>query len=537
MFVRRAPHISRALILQHLEDPDDQEDGDQFIAGDDILHNSSFRFGTQDRYMPRCASGENLLDCKAWLDQLYEYEQAQLHETLQSDGKRLKGYDEESTATEGSALHHDAHTKHLSIDVAVLQRIRDGRGPRDHVSEDILEPLRDDKTQYCSAETYDQMEKVLLHWNERVTEDRGEDQDARAMLKVAIEKRADLLSLNHGFGSSQALYESSIELLQALTALRPEIAGFKNQEHFDILVMMWANVRIALPDMDDELKLLTMRALILEVDSKSYTTNTKKLSAIERSLTLARLEADTDGVERLEAKMRAFQGKMRETVVKRLIDKIKGARKELMHAKLAELQELAELQAAQKWALYTKLSNTAPWTDQNIACERAEGKLQQVLRQQVPELDAHVHVVQCNAKVLSDVSTSLLSRAVETGFSLKDEVTSTLVEFEESELKTYLTGSMADILYAREEAAKMLRRMETVETHLDVMLDAARNQYREYDGLLRLLNPSGSLSTEDDAEVELAVKYGPRRESILMAARNMQRGRTRTSNALVFQEA
>ena len=528
MFERRTQRISRALIRQHLEDSDDEGDVDQDTTDDGLQDKTNFRFEPQDRYLPRCASAENLLGCKAWLDQLCDHEEGQLHETLEADSESSAGCGTGHLfgATQCDNLGPDSAIEHTCTDIAVLQRIRDGRGPREKAFEDLLTPLRDSK--FNGAETYDEMRKVLQNWNKRMTGDQGENQYARAMLKVAVERRAELLKgPNDGFDKNHALDESSIELLQALTALRPEIAGFKNQEHFDVLVMMWANVRIAIPDMDDDLKVLTMKALINEVEHKSHTTNARKLSDMARSMSVARLESDMAEVERLEAKMKAFEGKMRETVVKRLIDRIKVARRDLMQVKLEELQKLTELQATQKRVAHTKLSATASWGNQDRACDQADGKQQRVLQQQVPELEAHVHVVQSNAQVLSDMSRSLLSRAVEAGFSLKDESTSAFVGLEESELKTYLTGSLADILYAQEQAAKMLDRMYTVEGHLGVMMDAARKQYREYDGLLRLLNPAGSLSTVGDAEVELAEKYGRRRESILLAARNMQRARNK----------
>ncbi|KAF2621694.1 hypothetical protein BU25DRAFT_463484 [Macroventuria anomochaeta] len=412
------------------------------------------------------------------------------------------------------------------LDSAVLQRIREGRGPRDTIPEDLLAAFRDNDPQNHSAETYGDLRKVLLSWNDRMSGNLGEDQDAREMLQIAVERRTHLLkSSSHGLDRTHALKESSNELLQALTTLRPEIASFRSQDPFDILIMMWANVRIAIPDLDDELKLLTMKALLNEVESRLHTSNATKVFGLARSLSVARLEQNTAAVERLETKIQAFEQKMRETIVKKAIDRIKLMRKDLLQGKLKELQQLTELQAAQKWDAHAKLGGSQQRQNQSRAYDQANGKLRRVLQQQVPELDAHVQVVQNNANALAGMSASLLSRAMEAGFSLEDKHSSTLVELAKADVKGYVSGTVADVLDAREEAARMLNRMGAVESHLDVLLDAAKSQYREYDGLLRLLDPTESRNTSGDVEIELAEKYGPRRESILLMIRNMQRAR------------
>lgn len=91
-----------------------------------------------------------------------------------------------------------------------------------------------------------------------------------------------------------------------------------------------------------------MKALINELESKSHTSNAVKLSGLARSLSVARLQLDSAEVERLEKKMQAFEKRLRETVVKKVIDKIKLGRRKLTEVKLEELQELTELQSAQK---------------------------------------------------------------------------------------------------------------------------------------------------------------------------------------------
>lgn len=112
------------------------------------------------------------------------------------------------------------------------------------------------------------------------------------------------------------------------------------------MVIIWAKIGIAVPDfLDEESKLLTTTAPINEVESKSEASNAVKVSSIARSLSVARLQLDAAEVERLEKKTQAFEKKLRETMVKKLIDKIKASRREMAAIKFVELQKLTELQA------------------------------------------------------------------------------------------------------------------------------------------------------------------------------------------------
>lgn len=517
---RRTQHISRALIRQHLEAPDVAEDTEHDKTSPKLLKIDTSR---QDKPIPRCVSTDDLLSCSSWLIRLCEQEQARMDQAVGDDSNKPGGLDRKNTsrASERPTPCHNESTDCPGLDTTILRRIREGRGPRDEASEDLLAAFRKKGSCKSGAETYGEIREILLSWNKHASQDVKNDTHEREILATAIETRIDLLTgFSHGSDRKQALDESSFELLRALKVLRPEIAGFQNQEHFDVLVIMWANARIAIPDMDDELKLLTMKALINEVESKSHTTNATKLSGMARSLSVARLELDSAEIERLETKMRAFEEKIRKTAVKKLIDRIKTTRNNLKQVVLEELQKLTELQMAQKWAAHTKLGSQQTWPGQRKACDQVDEKLQQVLRQQVPELDAHVHIVQSNANALAAVSNNMLSRAQEAGISLHDRHSSRLSELATANVKSCLSATITDIFSARGEAVKMLGRLTAVETYLDMMLDAAKSQYQEYGELLHLLNSAVSPSTNDDVDVELSNKIGPRRESILLMHRS-----------------
>ncbi|KAH6644615.1 hypothetical protein C7974DRAFT_383949 [Boeremia exigua] len=512
---RRTQHISKELIRQRLEDSDPESDGE--------VDTASLELTCQDRTIRKWAPVGDLLSCKSWLDQICDEAQARFDKASEDDSRPLSSnsHTEQASKTQNHGCCEGADSQTLDTDI--LQRIREGRGPRDEVSEDLLAVFRDKDLQRDKEESYEDMRNVLLSWNRRVSSTLREGENSRVMLRLAVERRGSLLrSCDHGTDGRQELEESSAELLQALTALRPEIAEFHRQSSFDILVMLWANVRIAIPDMDDELKLLTMEALIDEVKSRSQTVNADKLSGLARSLSVAKLEHNIAEIERLTMKIQAFERKMRDTVVRKVIDKIKAMRRGLTQIKLKELQELTELQAAQKWAAHKSLGDRQLKQDQTRACDQADGQLQRILQQQVPELDAHIQVVQHNASGLASMSASLLSRAEEAGFSLEDHHPSASVELATADIKTYVSGTITDIFNARREAEKMLERMGIIESYLEDMLDAAKSQYRAYDDVLGVLEDAES---SDDDEAGLARKYGPRRESILLMARNTQRAK------------
>jgi hypothetical protein len=519
MFRRRQKHISKALIQQHLKYPDSENDSD--------LEEADHVNGDIARFLPDCPSEGKLLECRSWLQQRCDQEQCRLEELLADDAHCklrlesvfLPGYRDRRDSF--NALDGGSNLP----DTAVLERIRDGRGPRGHCSEDLLATLRDAPVQKHGTQWYGDPRSVLLAWNKRVSQGLEEDEGARDSLKAAIERRAHLLKAPaRGSDKSLFLEESSAELLQALTAMRPEIADFEDQELLDVLVIMWANIRIAIPDLDDELKLLTMTALINEVESKSHTSNAVKLSSIARSLSVARLQMDPDEVECLEKKMQAFEKKLRETAAKKVIDKIKTGRRELTAVKLMELQQLTELQAAQKWATYTALGSSQQMQMPNRACDQADGRLQRVLQHQTLELDVHIQAVQSNTNALAGMSADLLSRATEAGFALEDKTSSASNRLANEDMKAYVTGGIADILNAREQAARMLEHMDAVDSHLEMMLDAAKNKYRAYDDVLPLVEQAEN-QYEEEIRVAEDLGFGARRESILLMCRNLQRAK------------
>lgn len=523
---RRQQRISKAFIRQHLEASDAEDNAK-------VDHTESSNTAELDRvtFLPACSSTGDLSDCRSWLQQRCKLEQVRLDEIVTDHGHReveFKYQDVIHKKGKGENRrdsHHALGDDHASIDTAVLQRIREGRGPRDHVFEDLLAAFRDAPLQSNSAESYDEMKRTLLTWNKKVSGDCQEGEDARELLKIAIERRAHLLKAPaRGSDKSQFLEESSTELLKALAALRPEIASFKNQDFFDIMVMMWANARIAIPDLDDELRLLTMKALINELESKSHASNSVKLSGIARSLSVARLQLDSAQVKHLEKKMQAFKNKLREAVVKKVIDKIKVGRGKLAGIKLLELQELTELQAAQKWAAYDRLGDDKCWRSHEGVYALANVKLEHILQHQGPDLDARVNAIQSNANALAGISGTLVSRAEKAGFSLDDQTSPALADLGNVDVEAYVIKGVTNILNAREQAAKMLGQMETVESHLEVMLDAAKGQYRAYDEVLRTAERTES---EYNKEVQLVEDFGfgPRRESILLMCRDMHRAK------------
>lgn len=159
----------------------------------------------------------------------------------------------------------------------------------------------------------------------------------------------------------------------------------------------------------------------------------------------------------------------------------------------------------------------------NRACDHADGRLQRVLQHLTLELDAHIQAVQSNANALAGMSADLLSRATEAGFALEDKTSSTSDRLANEDMKAYVTGGI-DIFNAREQAARMLEHMDAVDSHLEVMLNAAKDKYRAYDDVLRLVEQAEN-QYEKEIRVAEDLGFGARRESILLMCRNLQRAK------------
>lgn len=82
-------------------------------------------------------------------------------------------------------------------------------------------------------------------------------------------------------------------------------------------------------------------------------------------------------------------------------------------------------------------------------------------------------------------------------------------ELADADVKTYVAGGITDILNAQEEAGKMLKHMDAVDSCLEVMLNAAKSKYRAYDNVLRLVEQADNEYDEKIQSVE-APDFGPR---------------------------
>lgn len=208
MFRRRQRHIRRALIQQHLRDSDSEDDADPEEADD--------ANGDLVRVLPNCPSEGDLLDCRSRLQQRCDQEQCRLEELLADDAYREVRLQSDSLAEwKNRRVSHEIFGAGSNFpDTAVLERIREGRGPRDQRAEDLLTALRDVPVREYGAESYNDMRRVLLAGDKRVSGDLEEDESARESLKAAIDRRAHLLKAStRGSDENLFLEESSAEIL------------------------------------------------------------------------------------------------------------------------------------------------------------------------------------------------------------------------------------------------------------------------------------------------------------------------------------
>lgn len=189
LFRKRQQNISRALIRQQLEDSDVEDSTD---IGDHELSNTVKPH--LDGFLPRCSSEIGLSGCKSWLHQLCEQEQDQVDRFREDDYCHQVGLGIEGPTKDknGQSPNRVLTPDYGSSESAILGRVREGQGPRHKVPEDLLTALGDKPPQNNHTESYGGMRTVLLTWNRRVTGN-AQDEDARELLRNAIERRARLL--------------------------------------------------------------------------------------------------------------------------------------------------------------------------------------------------------------------------------------------------------------------------------------------------------------------------------------------------------
>lgn len=473
-----------------------------------------------------------LRDTRNWLESLAQRERKKTNQVPEYTFRRIVVDPEGSVfpfLAPGEGVESDTpqailvKSPGLALDTSVLDRIREGRGPRDFEPEDLVAKLRvgtsADTSSTCSTfsseeeETYQGLLDVLFNWNRHVGQYKGLVKERKELLDALEERNHLITDIERGHKKSELLEKEISRLKRALKVFRPELATFEDQRVGAHLVMMVANFRIAIPDIDDELKYALIKTIAREVRlaihfEKEYVARRAQLRA------LAKATGSSEEVQRLAQKRLDLNAEVWSLTCAKTIDIIKEARTELCERVLEDLNDLVAQQAGQKWAAYdASLASTClPDTE----WEEAQHTLRQTINKSLGPLEDMREVASFNIEEMKRLNRNCIGRTIKfAALDVHDPIAREHVRKERLE-----EPATARMMMKVVEEAKVMQdmshflsgRMETLENSLETALAAANAQLRAYDGMLAAVDSMGTESCES----KMAGNDGKSKENIFL---------------------
>ncbi|KAF1947513.1 hypothetical protein EJ02DRAFT_91708 [Clathrospora elynae] len=479
-----AKPIRRSLVLDHLYDP----------QGGDYEQDYYHQYFPEDEDARGLADGGfaapevSLGETRAWLGDLCKQEQA----------RAVSSADAASESSELGNATSMFRAEEVGMDTAVLERIKRGEGPRDKVFEDLLAPLRI-RDVPKGEESYDDMKQVLLAWNQRIAGNGEDDGISRQKFIAALEERLKVV-----VGQDGILEPSRRRLLKTIHAYRPETVHFENQNPFDMLVIMWAHICIANPDIrgnDDDWMHLTFKAMTAESElaHRFNLAEGKRFFSEQKAMAMRR--GDRAGIKRCTHRWEAYNARLADESHQRTLSQVHHGRRALREISLDELLGLSILQTAQKWAgkETRQRESSPPWTELWDACAEADAKLAQCRQHCLVDLQAVSEVAANQVEEMTTIQNMVLTRTLKfTGEDLVGRDKAAKERIIEARLNDAVTPilmgqTLSGVLESQRVATQILGYVGGMEKGLGELLDAATRRYREYDNLTHLISWDQSL--------------------------------------------
>ncbi|CAN9121208.1 unnamed protein product [Alternaria alternata] len=419
----------------------------------------------------------------------------------------------------------ELHADELRMDTTILERIKTGNGPHDKIFEDLLAPLRSEPLAPEAEESETDMLKVLLAWNKRIADSYNDDLTTRQAFTAALVERikvvdrvlaivSDDKNSNHDdkTGQSGILEPSRRRLLKAIHEYRPETRNFRNQNPFDMLVIILAHVKqqeFEIANKDDCMYLI-FKALNRQEQLKNRFNREKQRRSYQTQREDAEQDNNQDEVRRCTTKWRVSNKRLAERTRQRLMTRIQRARNELRKVKLDELLKLAVLRSAHPRAERENDPDTPPWKDILGKCTQADeyDTLKDKLEKHFPDMEATLEATADKAQDMKTTHNLVLSRTVKfAGADLQGR--------DEAERKRIITARLNDPVTARimEEtlegmsnthlvATQTLVNLERMEEPMSELLAAVTMKHDDLTELACLINRDHELSASSETEVE-----------------------------------
>ncbi|CAN9144053.1 unnamed protein product [Alternaria alternata] len=419
----------------------------------------------------------------------------------------------------------ELHADELRMDTTILERIKTGNGPHDKIFEDLLAPLRSEPLAPEAEESETDMLKVLLAWNKRIADSYNDDLTTRQAFTAALVERikvvdrvlaivSDDKNSNHDdkTGQSGILEPSRRRLLKAIHEYRPETRNFRNQNPFDMLVIILAHVKqqeFEIANKDDCMYLI-FKALNGQEQLKNRFNREKQRRSYQTQREDAEQDSNQDEVRRCTTKWRVSNKRLAERTRQKLMTRIQRARNELRKVKLDELLNLAVLRSAHPRAERENDPDTPPWKDILGKCTQADeyDTLKDKLEKHFPDMEATLEATADKAQDMKTTHNLVLSRTVKfAGADLQGR--------DEAERKRMITAQLNDPVTARimEEtlegmlnthlvATQTLVNLERMEEPMSELLAAVTMKHDDLTELACLINRDHELSASSETEVE-----------------------------------
>jgi hypothetical protein len=420
----------------------------------------------------------------------------------------------------------------LGMDTSILGGIRSGEWPPDEDFQDLLAPLRLQSQAPDAEESYEDMQA----WNQHVAGSCKDDPEARQVFIAALETRIKAvekvlaivrdernIDQSNKIGQEGILEPSKRRLLKAIHAYRPETQKFKNQDPFNLLVVMWANIGRANPDItgDDDCMYLTYKLLNGEAKLERRFEREEKRRTYKAEKQAAELKGDTEKIDDCKKRWNIYNKNLASAARQQIIDKLKCARRNLRDVELDEQLELTALQAAQQWAgKDAHPGDWIPrWTERLDQYEEKDVELESKIERCFPDLESTAEVTAHRVQGMAMLHATVLTRSHKiTGKDLVGMNEATKKAVLQARLGDSLTPMMMKltkdgVLESQQVARQMLRHVGAMEESLSELLEAAKTKHEEVELLSLFVDQDGKSSIVGDVETE-KVNELPRRETL-----------------------
>lgn len=447
----------------------------------------SYNFGASSE-----PDGTRLADLQDWLQKLAEEEESKIDRGIEFGPHQLGSIHD---ARGGELLDHvdpgvlvDIWSSGLGMNTDVLIPIKQGLGPRLSKIKDLIAPFRR-KTRECTAgsehsstgETYEDLLKILVEWNEYAYN--GDSIEQREELLLALRERMHIIPVACGGQQKQdELTRNSKRLVQAIHGYRPETKEFSHQTPYHLMTVMVANVRIAEPDVDHNLKELLIRTMLAEVQLNDKEMARQRDYA-RNQLDSARRMKNREELVRSEGEKHKLNLKHFEKGAKQVINDLQNARKMLRLTVLENVQELTVAQAGQKYFVASTLAPTHELLEK--VCDEADAKLERAIRTQMDMSTAAQIAEETNIKVMRELSDDSWRRVRKFAAADIDDPVAREATFKERldnpETAVMMLKVKEDNDRVRETSQLVVERLSVLDLSLNEIYKAAKDQMMAYE--------------------------------------------------------